>query len=282
MNNPVLLTGLPRSGTTLVVKLLNDIPNVVALNEPMPVMEMAGLGQSELYNWIDQYTAKSVEMLLTEKKAQTKHIGGAFTDNSFNAAADEQGLRSSRVMLGMIEITRELNNEFTLAIKHNGAFTAVAHHLVNRYRCFAVIRNPLSVLLSWQTVNIPVNMGRMPVAEAVDPNLRKCLDEIGDTLDRQIFIVNWFFERFQKYFAGDHILRYENLVSTGGRCLDKIIPNTEIVPNRLTSKNTNKIYKRDMTDMIAERLMSTGGAFIQFYDAADIELIQSELNNFAG
>lgn len=200
MNNPVLLTGLPRSGTTLVVKILNDIPNVVALNEPMPVIEMTGLGQNELYDWIDQYTAKYTALLMNERKAQTKHIGGAFTDNSFNAAADEHGLRSSQAMLGLIEITKELNNEFTLAIKHNGAFTAVAHHLVNRYRCFAIIRNPLSVLLSWQTVNIPVNMGRLPVAEAIDPNLSKRLDGIGDTLDRQIFIVNWFLSAFKNIF----------------------------------------------------------------------------------
>ncbi len=279
MNNPVLLTGLPRSGTTLVVKLLNDIPNVVALNEPMPVMEMAGLSQSELYNWIDQYTAKSVAMLLTEKKVQTKHIAGTFTDNSFNAAADEQGLRSSRVMLGMIEITKELNNEFTLAIKHNGAFTATAHQLVRKYRCFAVIRNPLSVLLSWQTVNAPVNRGRMPVAEAIDADLKNSLNEISDELDMQIFIVNWFFERFQKYFPAENILRYEKLTTIGGSYLGIITPGAEILSEKLQSRNTNSIYKKELVNTVTERLLNTGGAFTHFYNETDIEFIRSKLNN---
>jgi hypothetical protein len=278
MNNPVLLTGLPRSGTTLAVKLLNDIPNVVALNEPMPVREMAGLTQSELHNWIDQYTTKAVALLLSEGKAQTKHNGGDFIDNSFNTTTDEQGLRSSQVRRGLINITKQLNSEFTLAIKHNGAFAAAAHHLVDRYRCFAIIRNPLSVLLSWQTVNIPVNRGRMPVAEAIDSSLSRSLDEISDTLGRQIYIVNWFFDRFSRYFDRDNILKYEDIISTGGGCLNKIMPEATVANNQLISRNTNEIYNKEMTNIIAEKLISNGGSLRHFYDVASIRLIQSEIN----
>ena len=35
MTNNIVLTGIPRSGTTLTCHLLNKVPNVVALFEPM-------------------------------------------------------------------------------------------------------------------------------------------------------------------------------------------------------------------------------------------------------
>ncbi len=34
-HNNIILTGIPRSGTTLICYLLNKIPNTVALHEPM-------------------------------------------------------------------------------------------------------------------------------------------------------------------------------------------------------------------------------------------------------
>jgi hypothetical protein len=37
----VLITGMPRSGTTLVCSLLNKLPETVALHEPMNVWEFA-------------------------------------------------------------------------------------------------------------------------------------------------------------------------------------------------------------------------------------------------
>ena len=40
---------------------------------------------------------------------------------------------------------------------HPAAFTAAAAALQTRYTLFAVIRHPLSVLASWQTVDLPVH-----------------------------------------------------------------------------------------------------------------------------
>ena len=40
----VILAGIPRSGTTLVVRLLNELPDAVALHEPMQVSKLPGGG----------------------------------------------------------------------------------------------------------------------------------------------------------------------------------------------------------------------------------------------
>ena len=279
INDPILITGLPRSGTTLVVKLLNEIPNVVALNEPMPVGEMVGLNEDELFQWIGQYTERSRTLLIAEGKAETKHINNLFVDNTYSESLNELGLRPTHATHGLIDVKKLLTNQFMLAIKHNGAFTAVAHYLVQRYRCFAVTRNPLALLLSWQTVNIPINSGRMPIAEAIDPDLHASLNKIKDNLDRQIYLINWFFERFHKYFLKDNIISYENLTSMGGGYLEMITPSAVAISSPLTSKNTNPIYKKDFSLVASDRLLNTGGAFTEFYDNDEIELLCAELNS---
>jgi hypothetical protein len=279
MKDPILVTGLPRSGTTLVVKLLNEIPNVVALNEPMPVSEMVGLNEAELFQWIDQYTERVRSLLIAEGKAETKHINGLFVDNTFRESLNELGLRPTHATHGLVDINRALSNQFTLAIKHNGSFTAVAHYLVQRYRCFAITRNPLALLLSWQTVDIPINYGRMPVAEAIDPDLHASLNKIKDSLDRQIYILNWFFDRFHKYFPKENILSYESLTSIGGSYLEMITPGAFSISSPLRSKNANQLYKKEFSSVVSKRLLDAGGAFTQFYDFSEIELLREELNN---
>jgi len=279
MKDPILITGLPRSGTTLVVKLLNEIPNVVALNEPMPASEMVGLNEAELYQWIDQYTERTRALLIAEGRAETKHINGLFADNSCGPLMNEKSLRLSLVTHGLVDVKKTFSNQFMLAIKHPGAFTALAHHLVQRYRCFAVMRNPLAILLSWQSVNMPINSGRVPIAEAIDLDLHAGLNKIKDNLDRQIYILNWFFERFHKYFSKENIIKYESLISIGGSYLEMITPGADAISSPLTSKNANQLYKKDFSSEASERLLNTGGAFTEFYDCAEIELLCAELNN---
>lgn len=275
-DNTLLITGIPRSGTTLVVKLLNEIPDLVALNEPMPVMEMAGLTESGLFRWMNLHVDRYRNQLVVNGKAETKHIDGIFTDNSFDEALNEQGLRPSKASSGLVDVTKPLTDQFTLAIKHNGAFTAHAHFLTRKYQCFAVVRNPLSVILSWQTVDIPVNFGRMPVAEAIDPELHSALNRIGNNLERQIFIINWFFDRFHRFFSSENIIRYETLVSVGGSALGMITPNAGLITTRMSSRNTSKLYKTELIDETTEKLLKTGGPFTRFYSAADIEAIYTE------
>jgi hypothetical protein len=46
-DNNILITGTPRSGTTLPCHLLNELPDTVALHEPMKVKEFSGLTDHE-------------------------------------------------------------------------------------------------------------------------------------------------------------------------------------------------------------------------------------------
>lgn len=126
--------------------------------------------------------------------------------NSYSTEVNEEGLRTSVADMGSVPIQIELTEDFFLAIRHNAAFCALLPALAQRYRCLAIVRNPLAVLLSWNSVDIPVRTGHMPVAEALDPELNTSLSFQKDVIDRQLCILHWFFHRFSKYIPASHWL----------------------------------------------------------------------------
>src|SRR5947209_4132371 len=112
----VLITGIPRSGTTLVCSLLNKVPDVVALHEPMDVWDFAGARDaSAVVTMIENFCAESRRSLREHGFAISKHVGGEIRDNS---AVDQAGGRVRRTEHGKISIDKSLTENFTLAIKH--------------------------------------------------------------------------------------------------------------------------------------------------------------------
>ena len=81
------------------------------------------------------------------------------------------------------------------------------------------MRNPLAVLASWQTVDLPVHRGRIPAGEALDRDLHRALEREPAVLGRQLVVLDWFFGRFHAHLDPANILRYEDVVESGGRAL---------------------------------------------------------------
>src|SRR5438270_13849303 len=123
----VLITGTPRSGTTLVCSLLNKLPDIVALHEPMNVFEFVGRSSGEIVGMVERFVAGSRKSLHEEGFAVSKHVSGKVGDNS--AAVDREGKRSRQTEHGRIEINKPLSQDFTLAIKPAVAFAALLEML---------------------------------------------------------------------------------------------------------------------------------------------------------
>src|SRR5947207_5304395 len=186
----VLITGTPRSGTTLVCSLLNKLPDIVALHEPMNVFEFVGRNSEQILDMIDSFCAESRKSLQENKFAISKHVGGKVRDNS--AAADRAGKRTRQTEHGRIEIDKPLSKEFTLAIKHPAAFTALLGVLSKRFECCAIIRNPLATLASWNSLDwFPLKDGHLPVGEKLDVDLARELSKKSDAVERQIQVLEW-------------------------------------------------------------------------------------------
>ena len=168
---------------------------------------------------IGEFAAQVRAQILAERRAPSVQVEGRLDDHHRVARFTEAGLRRLRGEWGEISIDKPLSLPFTLLVKHNALFVALLPRLAETFPFLALVRNPLSVLASWQTVDLPVNRGRLPAGEELDPELHRALERESDLLRRQVIILDWFFSRFRAHLGPSDILRYEEVVESGGRVL---------------------------------------------------------------
>ena len=263
-----LLTGIPRSGSSLACRLAGELPDVVALSEPMPRADFAGLATvAEAFAVVERFAARSRARIATQRRAPSLQVGGRLDDNVVASDADG-GLRRRQAEQGEIDIDKPLSDRFALLIKHNALFAALLPQLAT-FRCLALVRNPLVVLASWQTVDMPVNRGRIPAGEQFDGDLRQTLDRATSTLSRQLIVLNWFFAAYADNLPAERILRYEDLIATGGATLFKRLGYPEAPTQPLASRNNHAAYRDVAIAELYAALVHTGGAWTRFYDARD-------------
>jgi hypothetical protein len=201
----------------------------------------------------------------------TRHVGGEIPDNPFGTRSEGGETRQWLASKGRIKVGKELGREFFLVVKDPPMFTALLPILVQRFPTFALVRNPLAVLASWNSVDIPAKRGRVPKAEAYDPDLARRMTAIEDRLGRQLGLLDWWCERFELFLSEDHIIRYEDLVSSGGRALAGLVPAAGGLDEPLSERNANKIYAREDVAKIAEKLLASKGAYWRFYSRDSVE-----------
>jgi hypothetical protein len=273
----IILTGIARSGTTLTCFLLNKLPQAVALHEPMNPADLVGLGYPEQYlERVTAFFSTQRSSLLEAGTAISKARDGRVPENPFGVAVGESGLRASTVGSESVAFGKELQTGFRLVVKHPNVFTATLPALLTRFPCFAVIRNPLAVLLSWQTIQAPVNRGRLPFGEAFDPALEAALADESDRVARQLVILRWYFSRYASMLPRDHVLRYEEIVASGGRVLAVIDPDAASLGEPLESRNRSALYDADLVNGLAERLLADEGIYDAFYPRSAVESLRDE------
>ena len=269
----VLLMGLPRSGTTLTCHLLNKVEDTVALHEPMEVRRFASLeGDAAVCAHIAEFFSSTRSSLREHGTALSKHDGGRVPDNPVRNEYADTGARVRQCSNPeSIRFAKPISDNCTIVLKHNAAFAALAGSLADCYPCYAVVRNPLSVLASWATVPMPVRNGHAPAAERLAPSLKEALEAITDTLDRQILLLDWFFGQFAKYIRQESILRYEETIASGGRNLSVIVGAAGRLNEALYSRNRNSVYDKDLMVRNGKRLLARDGAFWDFYSRESVE-----------
>ena len=255
----VCLTGLPRSGTTLTCALLNRLPDVVALHEPMKANTFSKYGGGEaLGEIIADFFGKMRLSIERENKVITKpsRLG--------------QG--------GQIEKTleKQLASPFSLCIKHPAAFSALLPVLVKHFRCFAIVRHPLAVLASWNYVDMSVNDGHSPAAEKLNARLAHDLEQAEDKYARQIILLSWYFAQYHRFLAKERIIPYESIVASGGQCLEVISASARQLDKTMRNRNKKKKHDPALLRMLAERLSKTDGAHWEFYPRIGVEALLNE------
>lgn len=267
----VLITGIPRSGTTLVCSLLGEQTHVVAAHEPIDPFLFDGITDQRAAVALISKTLAEMRLMISERgEVITKQSGGRIPKNTVEQVRDF-GLRQEFTKLGRIPIDGNESRDLYLVVKHNALFTSLLPELLDHYPVYAIVRNPLAVLLSWLTVDFPVNRGRIPMGEKFDKELTSALDNEPDLLTRQIDLLSWFFSRFRRYLDSGHVILYEEVIASQGEVLTRILD----VPIQTATKLKPQYRPLDLPSGyvadICDALVSVPSVYDGFYTPGDIE-----------
>ena len=267
----ILLTGLPRSGTTLACNLLGSLLNTVALHEPLKPKDLQGLTEKELIKRITRFFDDQRKMILKKGKATSKSAGGKVPDNPLGGHSGD-GKRIRQIDSREINVTNVGCPEFDLCVKHPSFFTGNLPRLVEHFDCYGFIRNPFSVLLSWRDTPFPVSRGHAPVAEASSPELTAKLETLDDVLDRQVALIDFFFGQYSRNLK-DNLVRYEDVIATKGKALAKVTNKAADLEAPLRSRNTRNLSRDENSLRVAERLLASDNACWEFYTKQDVQAL---------
>jgi len=250
----VLVTGLPRSGTTLLCSLLNDFPETLALGEPLALGQHGDRARAlaEIESFIDMTRRRAI----ANGFAMSKHVDGKIPENWVEDPAVLATGRRRRILeqRGEIAVAKPLSETFHLIIKHPAEFTALAEPLSLRFPLYAVVRHPLAVLAAWQTVEMPVHYGHMPMLECFVPGLTAQLDAIDDRVERQVALMRFLFGTYAT-FAPERILRYEDLMADPASQLARLSPHAGRPARALAAYDPRQRYTNVDLRALAEALL---------------------------
>lgn len=285
----IILTGIPRSGTTLTCHLLNQAPNTIALHEPYNPYHYlpAGVSDAALVDEIDRFFAQTRQELLNTGLARSKQLNGQIPDNPKSGfprhmqllpnslrgrrLLGRRSLRKRRVEHGFVHFEKPLSPDFTLCVKHNAAYASLLGELTKRYPCHAIIRNPLAILASWNGIDFDLRDGDMTITDLLDKQLAQRLAKEPDRLNRQREIVEWFFTQYDRHLSEDRVIRYEDLVDRPGPVLRRIGAAVPAEIQALRNKNRNAIYNRRLMKKLAGTLVERPSIIWRYYPPDAIE-----------
>ena len=256
-----LFTGLPRSGTTLVCVLLNEFQETIALAEPMSPSEFDG--QSSVAQ-INRFIKQTRHSAVHGRVVTSQQVHGEIVDNFAEDPGDNPTNRSLVAQLGPVQLDKQLTRKFHLYIKQPAWFTALAPTLKQHFEMFVIVRNPLAMLASWQTVSMAIQQGYWPMASRFDKNLEEILSAEPDVLRRQIAIIEWGLNIFLD-FPPQRIIKYEELIKDPARILSLVHPHARKTKHAIFSESPMSRYPNVDFDRLKTALKPIAALVDKFY-----------------
>jgi|TARA_R110000737_G_scaffold306646_2_gene314370 hypothetical protein len=274
-NNPnnKILTGIPRSGTTLACRLLSQMPDVIALNEPLEPSQFPNRKDSltNIRHNFDTFRKR----LHKNGNAIARNKAGQLIDNAYDSSGEKRKMILQR---SEVHFDKKLSPDFDLIFKHNAGFSLLLPEILDIFPCYAMIRNPIAVLGSWRSVNVPVSRGRVAKSKKLLPTFFSGIEDKENLLEKQLFILSWYFEQYTA-LPNTHIVRYEEMIRSNGQVLQNLTSGNQVLNEELKSKNHNPLYDDNLILQLGERLLKSEGAYWEFYDKSEVEkLLETYLN----
>jgi hypothetical protein len=258
----ILLTGVPRSGTTLLAALMDGAPDSVALNEPKWQYDWAehhrDQGAPAFVNWLANDFAVTREKLLRGIPIEERRgADGAPVTNYYRRDTQETTYR-------MLHFTRPgLSPDFTLAMKQNGLYLGTLPKLVEcgLFTIIAIVRHPVGVISSWNRSPIPQREGRIPGASLYWEKMRDLTNMPIELLEKQVRMMDLMCQRLHDLRDHIRVVRHEDVTADPG-ILEDFIPGA--------AGRGAKLIRRTPTpapdaEIIAEAVQKFGPAIRYFY-----------------
>lgn len=218
----LILTGVPRAGTSLAAAVIDHAPDSLCLSEPdrhVDLMWEAASAEDFVARLSQEFNTIRRTILAGGSVADRRRSDGGPITNYFTDPLPD-GRREAAFTI--CNVTRlGLSAHFVLGVKHNALYSAVLPEIVasTRFRVVTMIRDPVALLISWRSLDLPISRGRLPVGERFWPELRSlCRADLELTV-KQIRICELLFSRFLQSAGQVAILRYEELVTDPARLL---------------------------------------------------------------
>ncbi|MEZ5931522.1 MAG: hypothetical protein R3F54_06150 [Alphaproteobacteria bacterium] len=273
-SNDRILVAPARSGSTWLCMLLNELDNVVALDEPFAREALAEMDPAGFAEFVGKTLEDERRMILESAKAHsTKAIGDRGLGNHYGEVSHKTGLRARQVEFGTIDISKTLSPDFTLVIKHTIPFTGIIDRLILRYPTYVLVRNPLAILISWNSIEAAYRDGRIQdYALNLTGDLAERLD-VPDRFERQLRLLEWHFENYLSV-SPQHVVRYEDLTTSRADHLHVITGQ-----HRVDGTAGKAAGSRDDVDHLFHMLVARGDSspIFAFYDRDAIEAMHASM-----
>ena len=244
-----LITGIPRSGTTLLTSTLSSSSQAVVFSEPEWLKNLrtqAPDATSFTQHLIDQITELRVSVH-TQQSIQLKSSRFRKGQPANYYIRDDQGKISSDKSEKAVQLDPQLHNA-PFIIKSNAQFTACLKQLIDTdcFKIHGIIRNPVAVLMSWRSLNIPVSQGNMKIAEKYNPEYLSYIQPAKTLLEKQVLMADWYFAEFHKHSSNIHVIKYEDLITNlQSIIIDQFGMDDAIIPD---TNNQNKSRHYDLLE----------------------------------
>jgi len=213
----VLVTGLPRSGSTLVSALIDGLPDAVCLNEPAwqpGLLSKHTLDILPFCKWLIGDYGWTRQLLLNQEPVSDFRA----TDGSpvLDGLYDLRQKRNDKDEPESVVFARpDLSPDFILGMRHHTLYTSILPTLVKfgKLKIIAVIRHPFDVLNSWRQLPMPlIGRGKPHGIARFWPEALAITEEKLEAADMLVQLYDAYIQRYHELREHITIVKFEDVI----------------------------------------------------------------------
>lgn len=261
----LLITGVPRSGTTLATAIVDGLEDTLALSEPQSHVDLLDACRSpaELVDRLALDLSRTRARVLQGGEVIDRRLPSGEPLTDYFVRTDQGAANVRRD----VSVRRPgLSTAFLLATKHNALYTSVLPEVLRdgRFSILALVRNPIHSILSWQSLQIPVSRGRLPAGEVHWPELRSITCSALTVLEKQAAVIELFLRRYLEAGPAIRLVRYED-VAAGECSIATMLGRSTVRPVRIRKPSALQTKYAESIEAVLEVLQRMAPSVTKLY-----------------